>query len=235
MRKKSFTLLEIMIVVVVMVVLATMAIPAYQGVVEKAKAKICETNLKALEVSLDIYAMEHDTMPASLSELPQEYIKLAYSRILRQKDAWKIKLAYFISGVEKRGMVYAAFLRDDIAKGDIGLISCPKDHTPPAQGGISYGFNSILAKMSARDYQNLPDATLLIGDCDGATFTNPSDLAETRHKEIKILFPKTYAQSISKAKEIFECAEGKTEKKYEDEDEEDDDEDEKMRPRTETK
>lgn len=190
MRKKAFTLMEIIIVIVVIGILVTVGIPTYQNFIEDSKAKVCETNLKALQAALDVYAMEHDVMPATISELPYEYIKQAYAKILQQKGDWKVKLAYFVVDLQQKGWVYAATLtlslKDDLAKGDMKLITCPKDPTPPAAGGTSYGINSILARKTSQEYQNIPAGTLLIGDSDEPVFTGASDLS-ARHRHQLIL------------------------------------------------
>lgn len=201
MKKKAFTLMEIIIIVVVIGILATLGLPTYQNVIEDSKAKVCQANLQALNTSLEIYAMEHDVMPGGLSELTPEYIEKAYAHILQEKGAWKIKLAYFIVRWEQRGLAYAGLL-SDISKGNLSLITCPSDTSPPPTG-ISYGLNSVLENMTSQAYRALPDDTLLIGDCENVTFTNLTDLNE-RHKHYGILTSDTYAQVISKDKKVKE-------------------------------
>jgi type II secretory pathway pseudopilin PulG len=205
MKKQAFTLMGIIVVVIVIGILATVTIPIYQNAIEDAKAKACQTNLEALLVALDIYAMEQDKIPATLSELPWEYIQRAYVKILQKKDVWKIKLAYFILEWQKRDFAYAEHFINRLAKGDIKLITCLADTTPPAEGGISYGLNSTLANMSSQEYQALSADTFLIGDCESATFTSSDDLSK-RHKHF---FAEDYAQAIDKDAETFECTKGK--------------------------
>lgn len=196
MKKKAFTIMEILIVVVIIGILATLGLPTYQNVIEDSKAKVCETNLEALNTSLEIYAMEHDVMPGDLSELSPEHIQKAYTRILQEKGAWKIKLAYFIVGWEQRGLAYAGLL-NDIASGNKVLITCPA----AAPGTRSYGLNSILLHMTSQAYRNLSSDTLFIGDCENVTFTNFTDLKEI-HKHYGILTRDTYAQAIGKDKKV---------------------------------
>ncbi len=198
MKKKAFTIMEIIIVVVVIGILATLSFPIYQNVIADSEAKVCETNLEALNTSLEIYAMEHDGMPGDLSELSPEHIQKAYARILQEKGAWKIKLAYYIVGWEQRGLAYAGLL-NDIAGGNMKLMICPA----AVPGERSYGMNSALAHITSQDYRALSDDTLFIGDYENATFTNLTDLKE-RHKHYGILTSETYAQAIGKDKKIKE-------------------------------
>lgn len=202
MGKKAFTLLEVMVVVVVIGISVTLGMPIYQNIVEGSKAKVCESNLKALKASLDIYAMENDNMPASLSQIPQEYIERAYARIFKEKDAWKLKLAKFIVACQQKGYAYAAFLRDNLAKGNMGLITCPKDSSPSASHG-SYGLNADLAGKSSQYYRNLAPGTLLISDCDNAEFHSSTDLSP-RHKVHSFPFTATaFWLAISKNGDII--------------------------------
>jgi len=197
MEKRSFTFLEIMVAMVIMGILITLGFPIYQGFIENSKSRICETNLKALKSAMDIYAMEYDTMPGSLSELPPKYIGKAFAQIMREKSAWKVKLAYFLVEQEEKGFVYADVFINRLTKGNINLVTCPKDKTPPAAGGVSYGFNAQLANMSSKNYRKLASSVSLIADSDQPTFVN-EDTYAYRHQTISGFTVADYAQEVMK-------------------------------------
>lgn len=226
MTKYAFTIIEILIVIVVLSVLATLTFPVYKDFVEESKATVCQTNLRALETALDIYAMEHDVMPGDLSQIPGSCIERAYSRILQEKGAWKIKLAYLILDSEQVSLVYAAgpscispFLKDTLARGDIKLVTCPLDRTPPGTGGRSYAINSIVGSDvdgdgiagTSRDYQAIPQDTVLVGDCENKHFGSANQLT-ARHK----LQREDRALGAYKNKQIWEFKSGtkKRERKF---------------------
>jgi prepilin-type N-terminal cleavage/methylation domain-containing protein len=172
MKKASFTLMEILVGMVILSILATLGFSQYQTIIEGEKAKICAVNLDVLQSALDIYIMEHDAIPASLSEIPGEYLSRAYAQILQREGAWRIKLAYFIVGWEEKGLAYAQTtlsLKDDLAKGNIQLLSCPKDSNSllkPGGGGTrSYALNSGLKNLTVAQYMALSDETVTLGDC----------------------------------------------------------------------
>lgn len=201
MNKKAFTLIEILVTVIIMGIFASIVIPNYQNFVEKQKAKACESNLKVLQEALDIYAIDHDTMPASLSELPSETLDKAFARVLERKGSWQIKLAYFIVDLNRDNLLYAAvakpFIRQ-LVRSNSRVLVCPKDTTVLSHGGVSYGINSILAGKTKKQYKNLANATRIFGDCGSTVFSGDSQL-KTRHSYHKnILTTETYALAVTK-------------------------------------
>jgi len=201
MKKRALTLLELMLTIIVAGILASFALPRYQNFIEEQKAKVCETNLKTLQQALDIYAIDHDTMPASLSELPDEAINKAFAGILREKGSWRIKLAYFIVDLNRDNLLYAAvaspFVKE-LGRNDQKALVCPKDTEVLMHGGISYGVNSKLAKLRKRDYKKVSDTAVLIGDCDMPVFSDLSELKD-RHSYHRNAFDKqNYALVITR-------------------------------------
>jgi type IV pilus assembly protein PilA len=74
---RGFTLVEIMIVVVIIGLLATMAIPAFQRVTINSQDKAVLNNARQLSSAADQYFLESGLSTAGLSDLigPTQYIK----------------------------------------------------------------------------------------------------------------------------------------------------------------
>ncbi|MFA4984726.1 MAG: prepilin-type N-terminal cleavage/methylation domain-containing protein [Candidatus Omnitrophota bacterium] len=207
MKKMAFTLIEVMLVIIIAGILFSVGVPSYQNFVESQKAKVCQTNLRTLEQALDIYAIDHDTMPASLSEIPNETIDKAFAGILQEKGAWRIRLAYFVTDLMNHdNLLYAApvtpFVKQ-LARGNHRVLVCPKDYAVLEHGGVSYGINSALAKMKKKNYKQLAATTIMLGDCDMPEFSDASQLSSRHVYHKNITQKQNYAIAISKASQLY--------------------------------
>ncbi len=74
---RGFTLVEIMIVVVIIGLLATMAIPAFRRVTDASQDKAILNNARQLSSAADQYFLESGISTAGLNDLvgPTQYIK----------------------------------------------------------------------------------------------------------------------------------------------------------------
>ena len=62
--KNAFTLVELLVALVVVLVLAGISVPVYSRIVERARATACISNLRQLGMALNLYLNEHNaTMP----------------------------------------------------------------------------------------------------------------------------------------------------------------------------
>lgn len=64
MNKKGFTLLELLVVVIIIGVLASMALPQYTATIEKARSGEAVINVGAIRVALDRYWYQNSGLPA---------------------------------------------------------------------------------------------------------------------------------------------------------------------------
>lgn len=72
MRRKSFTLMEILIVVVFIGIISTIAISSYQAVIYRSKNKVCELNVRGLTAVVKQYALENGRMPGPTLDFTYE-------------------------------------------------------------------------------------------------------------------------------------------------------------------
>lgn len=107
MFKKSFTLVEVLVNVVIIGCLSTLGIASYQSIIYKSHIKTCEMNVKGLTIAVQQYARENsDTIPGTLSMLNREQVMYAYNKVYKE-DGLVTRLARDISRSANKNNAYA--------------------------------------------------------------------------------------------------------------------------------
>jgi len=68
-RCRGFTLIEMIVVLSIVALLLTIALPQYFGAVDKSKDVVLQENLKVLRITLDKYYADKGRYPEQLEEL----------------------------------------------------------------------------------------------------------------------------------------------------------------------
>ncbi len=109
-RQRGFTLLEIMVVIVILGLLASLTIPSLMGNKEKADRQKAASDIVALENALDMYKLDNGRYPSAeqglaalvtrpaLAPIPRNYPEDGYIRRLPQ-DPWGRSTVCAIRGV----------------------------------------------------------------------------------------------------------------------------------------
>lgn len=86
--RRAFTLLEMMLVVVIMGVLATVAVVSLSGRGDAAKRGATFASLNTVQSAIQQFHLEKNRYPSSLAELVPKYISKT------PKDGWKREFVY---------------------------------------------------------------------------------------------------------------------------------------------
>jgi general secretion pathway protein G len=88
--EEGFTLLELMIVMVVILVLASMAIPKYTNSLRVAKEAVLKEDLYVMRHAIDAYTVDKQKAPQSLDDLVQSgYLKtIPKDPFTERTDTW---------------------------------------------------------------------------------------------------------------------------------------------------
>jgi len=88
--ESGFTLIELLIVMTIIAILATLAIPRFLGAIKSAREAVLREDLSTMRNAIDSYTMDKQKAPQSLDDLIQD----GYLRIIPEdpmthsKDTW---------------------------------------------------------------------------------------------------------------------------------------------------
>jgi general secretion pathway protein G len=90
LRQRGFTLIELMVVISIIVILMSVAIPRYQASILRARETVLRDDLYTLRSVIDQYTLDKQKAPQSLQELVDAgYIKvLPRDPFTNSRDTW---------------------------------------------------------------------------------------------------------------------------------------------------
>lgn len=177
--RKSFTLMEIMIVCIIILILATLGALGYRQLLESAKDRVCAVNQETLIRTIQIASIEAGVL-GKLENLDLKYLGNTYAQIMK-KQGWFTKLSYFFVKINTPSFAYAAVedFIDPVKMKKYGLDAqlfiCPSSEIP-------YAINE---KIEGLAWQSIPAGTIILGDFTATqekTFTNLNNLNSTHYK-----------------------------------------------------
>jgi len=88
---RGFTFVELMVVLTIMVVLITMAIPIYNKTILRSEESVLHQNLNTLRTVIDNYTYDKMKAPQSLEDLVTDgYLRdIPYDPMTRSNQTWK--------------------------------------------------------------------------------------------------------------------------------------------------
>lgn len=153
MKKVAFTLVEVLVALIIIAVLAALSITTFQKTVQTHNDKLCQENLKVLQGAIEIYTLENNALPVTLSQLTQEQINLAYSKVVGEPKENNF-LAFFknLLGI-KSAVADPPSLPARYFGNNRKVLRCPSD-TNANPNAISYEVNPAITDLGDSDTEN---------------------------------------------------------------------------------
>ena len=99
----GFTMIELMIVMTIIVIIISMAIPMYQRSILRAKESVLKHNLFTLRTVIDEYTYDKQKAPQSLQDLVSEgYLRdVPFDPITSSNTSWKLQMEESVSSASQ--------------------------------------------------------------------------------------------------------------------------------------
>lgn len=158
MRKTAFTLLEILTALIIVAILTSISIISFQKATETADARLCEQNQKVLETAIEIFALENDSLPITLTQLSDRQIYLAYQKVVGEPKENKL-LAFITDMLGVKSAIAQTSLRRYYG-GDRKVLRCPKDNRAFTQNDINNLTDQYVSyELNTTAFSTLADLT----------------------------------------------------------------------------
>ncbi len=89
-HEAGFTLMELMIVMAIISVLATLAVPSFIGAIKSAREAVLKEDLSVMRAAIDSYTMDKQKAPQTMDDLMQEgYLRsIPVDPMTKSADTW---------------------------------------------------------------------------------------------------------------------------------------------------
>ncbi|MCC6860942.1 MAG: prepilin-type N-terminal cleavage/methylation domain-containing protein [Bryobacterales bacterium] len=102
-RRRGFTMIELMIVMAIIVVIVSIAVPMYQKSILGAKESVLRNNLFTLRTVIDEYTYDKQKAPQSLEDLVREgYLReVPVDPITGSRESWQVVMEEALTSVNQ--------------------------------------------------------------------------------------------------------------------------------------
>jgi len=89
-QESGFTLMELMIVMMIIGILTTLAIPNFKAAIKSAREAVLKEDLRIMRTAIDSYTMDKQKAPQSLDDLVQDgYLKvIPKDPMTESRESW---------------------------------------------------------------------------------------------------------------------------------------------------
>lgn len=102
-RRRGFTLIELMIVMTIVTILVSIAVPLYQRSILRAKESVLQHNLFTLRTVIDEYTLDKQKAPQTLQDLVMEgYLReIPIDPITGSNQTWRVIMEDALASVNQ--------------------------------------------------------------------------------------------------------------------------------------
>ena len=101
--RRGFSILELMIVLTIIAILVTIAIPMYTAVMLRAKESVLKANLRDMREAIDAYTADKKKAPQSLQDLIDGgyFRDIPADPITQSNSTWEVKIDTSVAAADQ--------------------------------------------------------------------------------------------------------------------------------------
>ncbi|UQZ89072.1 hypothetical protein C4J81_07620 [Deltaproteobacteria bacterium Smac51] len=175
-NKKGFTLIELMIVVAIIAILATIAVPMYQRYIERARNSASQSLLKQLALAEESYNVDNQIYITSLTDNVTPIGGNAMSGLAALAEYGfrpDRNVAFYVTGPGGTAVGYVAFAvhnsggsavyaYDTVGSTGVQRVSSVADPADPASVGSKFGDGSVEFTFANLQLWNMVDGAPVV-------------------------------------------------------------------------
>jgi len=103
-RSRGMTLIELMIVLTIILIVISVALPLYQKAIIRSKEAVLHQNLFTMRALIDEYTFDKEKAPQTLQDLVSEgYLReLPMDPFTKRRDSWKTEMEDSLRSVDQK-------------------------------------------------------------------------------------------------------------------------------------
>lgn len=129
-KRKGFTLVELLIVVIILAILAAIIMPQFSAATDDAKQSAYDTNIANVRAAIDLYRQQHTSYPGAATSTGATCVNgaavagaVGEPAFMAQLKSYTNAAGLACTGTDPNEFKYGPYLKDDLPQNPLGTVN----------------------------------------------------------------------------------------------------------------